>query len=140
RVAQRIEDRDARAHERSGFFRRQPVGNRRQRFLRCDHIFGVSAVVVDTRHLAMDAHGKVAASTLLAGEIVTTVPSHPNAITLVPGPDSCPQSIDAAGNLVTRHARVLQTWPDAVLYQHIAVADPARVHFDAHLPRPWFGN
>src|SRR5215470_15398486 len=87
-VAQRIEDRHARAHEWSGFLRRNLAGNHCQRFRRCDHVFGIATIEVDTGHLAIDAHGKIAAATFIAGEIVATVPADPDAIAGLKDPNS----------------------------------------------------
>jgi hypothetical protein len=47
--------------------------------------------------------------------------------------------IDAPGNLVARHSRILN-WPEPLLYERIAVADTAGFHLDAHLPTPGLWN
>src|SRR5262249_29901870 len=107
---------------------------------RCDHVFGVAAIVVDPGHLAIDAHREIAASTFIAGEVVAAVPADPDARAFLPRRDSRSESIDAAGHFVTRHTRILQARPEPILHHDVAVADSARVHLHAHLPRPWFGN
>ena len=48
--------------------------------------------------------------------------------------------IDAACNLVTRHARKLKPRPDTLLNEHIAVANATRLHFHANLPGAWLRN
>src|SRR5258708_12337668 len=90
-VAQGIEDRHARTHERSCFFRGYLVRNSRKCFRRCDHVFGVSAIIVDTRHLAINAHGQVAASPFLTHKIMAAIPPYPNGTARFPPADTPPK-------------------------------------------------
>src|SRR5260221_8304186 len=139
-VAQGIEDRHARTHERSCFFRGYLVRNSRKCFRRCDHVFGVSAIIVDTRHLAINAHGEVAASTFLTDKIMAAMPAYANGIARFPGGDTRSKSINAAGNFVTWDPRILQARPEPFFYHYITMADPAGFHLDTHLPGTGFGN
>src|SRR5262249_26920871 len=101
---------------------------------------GVAAIVVEPGHLALDTHGEIAAPTVIAHEIMATVPPYPDAIPLAYGRNSLAESIYAAGDFVTRHTRILQPRPESVFHHHVAMADPASFHFHTHLPRPWLGN
>src|SRR6185369_2592502 len=64
RVAQRVVNCDAGAHEWSGFFCWNFVRNRRNRICRRDHVFGVTSIEIDTSHFAIDTHREVSATTL----------------------------------------------------------------------------
>ena len=92
-----------------------------------------------TRHLAINTHGEIAASTFLAYEIMATMPAYANAIAFFLGADSHSKSINAAGNFMTRHTRILQTRPERFFYQHIAVADPQASTFTRTFPGPGSG-
>src|SRR5437870_3348873 len=68
RMAERIIDSNARAHEGPCFLRRQFIGDRSQSCRRCDHVLGIPAIEVETRDFAIDAHGEIAALALCADE------------------------------------------------------------------------
>src|SRR5262249_761758 len=127
-------------HEWPGFFRRYLVGNRRKCFRRCNHVFGVASIVVDTCHLAMNAHVEVTAAACLANEIMTAMPAYADALAFFPSCNSLTGSINPASNFVTWYPRILQAWPEPFLHQLIAVADSAGFHFYPHLSGAWFGN
>ena len=48
--------------------------------------------------------------------------------------------IDASGNFMARHARILKSRPLSFLDERVTVADTAGFHLDAHLPAPGLRN
>src|SRR5258708_30413380 len=110
-VGQGREDRPARTNERSCFFRGYLVRNSRKCFRRCDHVFGVSAIIVDTRHLAINAHGEVAASTFLTDKIMAAMPAYANGIARFPGGHTRSKSINATGHFVAWGPPTIQAPP-----------------------------
>ena len=133
-ITQRVVNRHARAHEWPGFFGRHFVRNPRQRFRRSDHVFGITAIVVDPGDLAINAHREITAPALVAGKIMSAVPADADALPCLPANHAVTERIDSAGDFMTRHARILKSWPQTFLDEHIAVANAACFHFHAHLP------
>src|SRR5439155_15667581 len=84
RIAQRVEDGNARAHEWPRVRRRQFIGNRRQCGCRRDHMLAVPAVEIDARDFAIDAHREITASTLFALKAMSTMPAHADALAVFP--------------------------------------------------------
>src|SRR5215469_12189419 len=82
------------------------------------------------------AQHEIAAAAGLAFETVPAMPADADPLSLLPQRDIGADLVDASGNLVTWHARILNSWPQAFFYQHVAVADAARVHLDTNLPAP----
>src|SRR5262245_46588438 len=138
RIAQSVENGDACTHERSGFFRRQIAGNRRQCSRGRNHVFLITAVKVDAGNFAFETHGKVAFSTLLAHEAVPTMPTDTNPLTSCPGRHVIAQRIDAPANFMTWNTRILKPRPETVFDEHVAVTDAAGLNFNANLPCAWF--
>src|SRR5207302_9339175 len=83
RIAQRVEHRNARAHERTGLLRRQFIRNRRHRFGGRNHVFGVTAVEIDAGDFAIRAHAEISATAFVANKIVSAVPADTNALALL---------------------------------------------------------
>src|SRR5205814_3147120 len=130
-----IVDRYARAHERTDFLRRQIIGDQRHRFRPDDQIIVIAAVEIDAGDFAIDAHGEIPAPALVANKAVTAVPAYSDSLAFRPLRDIASDRIDSTGNFMTRHTWILNSWPQAVLHQHIAVANATRFDFDANLPR-----
>jgi hypothetical protein len=68
------------------------------------------------------------------------MPANSSALTHRPLPDVTSERVYAAGDFMTRHARILESRPDTILDEHIAVANPACLHFYTNLPCARFGN
>jgi hypothetical protein len=68
------------------------------------------------------------------------VPAHTNALSDLPLRHIGADLIDAAGNLVSGNAGILNARPKTFFHQRIAVADAAGFDFDAHLPAPGLGS
>src|SRR5262249_24617950 len=110
----------------------QLIRHRGHRFRRRDQVLGITAVVADPgdlQHLAVD---EIAAPALLADEAVPAVPANADALAFLPVRDAGADRIDHAGNLVSRHARILQARPLPFLGEGVAVADPACFDSDAY--------
>src|SRR5437764_2510675 len=133
-MAQRVVDRDARTHKGTRFLGRQCFGKRREGFRPCDHVFGVSAVEVEARDLAMHAHGEVPAPALVADETMATMPADTHTLPWPPGSHIIADGIDVSGDFMTWHTWILQPRPETFFDKHVAVANAARLDFHAHLP------
>jgi hypothetical protein len=68
------------------------------------------------------------------------MPSHAYPLTGLPQRDIGADRIDAAGDLMAWHARILKSGPHAFLNQRVAVADAARFHLDANLAATRLGH
>src|SRR4030095_10788211 len=131
RIAERVVDSDARAHQRACFLRRQFIGNRGQRWRRCDHVLGISAVEIDGGDFAIDAHCEIAAQALFAHETISAMPAYADALTLFPFRDVAAHRIDASRDFMTRHTGILKPAPETLFDDHIAAANAATITFTA---------
>src|SRR6266516_3756259 len=84
RIAERVIDRDARAHERPRFLGWQFIRNCGERGRRCDHVFGISAIEIEARDFAIDTHCEIAVPALRADETMSAMPPHADALTFLP--------------------------------------------------------
>src|SRR5207237_1027747 len=116
-IAQRVVNRHARAHKRPGFFRRQFIGNRRQRGRRCDHILGIAAIEIDTGDFAIDAHRKVTAPALYTDKIMPPVPADANALTFFPICNAAANCIDMSRDFVSHAAAQWMAYNDQGVWQ-----------------------
>ena len=139
-IAERVVDRDARAHERSCFLGRQLTCNQGHCFRRCDHVLGISAIEIEASDFAIHAHGEITTPTRFAYETMSAVPAYADALTFFPLRHIAANRIDASGNFMTRHSWILQTGPKSLFDEHVAVANPARLHFHANLAGARLGN
>src|SRR5262245_56840906 len=112
RVSQRVVDSYSRAHKGPCFFCRQFIGNSGERCCRSNHVFGIAAVKIDASDFAIDAHREVTAPARLARETVSAVPADAHALSCLPCGHAVAQGVDASGDFVTRHARILKPGPD----------------------------
>src|SRR5437899_11536659 len=133
RIAERVTDSNARAHERPCFLRQQFIGNRRQSCRRCDHLLGVPAVKIEACDFAIGAHCKIAALALCADETMSAVPPHADPLTFLPFNNVAADRIDTSRDFMTRHPRILKPWPETLFDKQIAVANSACLHFHANL-------
>src|SRR6185503_13642888 len=132
-VAQRVVNRNTGAHEWSGFLRRNFVRDRRKGNGRCNHVLRIATIEIEPSHLAIDTHCEVAAAARIAHEAVITMPTNTNTLAHGPCGDVVADGIDASGDFVPRHTRILESRPDTVFDQHIAVANTAGFNLHAHL-------
>src|SRR5262249_16726128 len=108
RMAQRVVDRDARTHKGTRFRGRQCLGNRREGFRPCNHVFGVSAVEVEARDLALHAHGEVPAPALVADETMSPMPADAHTLPWPPRSNVVAHRIDVSCDFMTWHTWILQ--------------------------------
>src|SRR5262249_23700693 len=135
-VAQGVVGGDSGTEERAGLGRVEPIGDARHRLGRDDRVLSVAAVEGDTRHLAVLAVDEVSPPARPALETMTAVPTHPHAIADLPGADVGADRVDAASDLVARHARKPETGIAAQARDRVAVTDAAGFDFDADLSAP----
>jgi hypothetical protein len=136
-IPQGVEDRDASAKQRSSLVRRQIVGHQRDPFSGCNHVFRVASIKVNRGDLFNFAIDEVAAAAPLAYETMPAVPAHTNALTGPPKSYVGTNGIDAPGDLMPRHTRILNTRPESFFHQRIAVTDAARFYLDTNLATAW---
>jgi hypothetical protein len=107
RVSQRVIDRDPGTKERSRFIRGEIVRHERHRLGRCDHVFGVAAVEVNSRDLFELAVDEVATAAGVADKAVAAMPAHTDALSGFPLGDIGAYRIDATRNLVPWNTGIL---------------------------------
>jgi len=66
---------------------------------------------------------------------MSAVPAYADPLTFFPLRDFVADCIDASRNFMTRHTRKLKPRPETFFDDKIAVANTARFHFHANLPR-----
>src|SRR5262249_29660136 len=95
---------------------------------------------INSGDFAIQAHAEVTATTFIANEVVSAMPADTDAIAFFPIRDALAHCVDASGNFMTRNTRILKTRPQTFFDQHVAVTNPARFNFHAHLSRTGLGN
>ena len=133
RVPQGVERRDAGAHERRGLGRGQPVGDPGERARRHRDVVLVAAVMGDPRNPGAEAaEEEVAPAAGIAVTAMPAMPADPDAIADVPAEDIGADGVHDACDLMAGHTRVLDSGPEPILRQRVAVADPAGLDPHAH--------
>jgi hypothetical protein len=84
------------------------------------HILRITTVVGEPRDFPRHTIAKIAATTRNAGSILPAMPSHTNALPLLPSRDSRAHFIDRPGNFVPRRPRRRPPRPKPVF--HIVIA------------------
>jgi hypothetical protein len=64
---------------------------------------------------------------------MSAMPAYADALTLLPFNDISADRIDASADFMTRHTRILNSGPQTLFNEHVAVANAARLHFHADL-------
>src|SRR6185369_187246 len=93
RIPKRVENRNARAHERTRFLSGQFIWNRSQHCRRRNHVLGVPTVEVKPRDLSIDAHGEITAPAQVAYETVSAMPADADTLTFLPGSNTVTECI-----------------------------------------------
>ena len=132
-VAERVEGGDAGAHEGSGIDGRQFIGEQSGCGGWGDHVIGIAAVEGDTGDLVGFAGEEIAAAAGLAASTIAAVPADADALADGPGRGIGADGVDEADDFVSGNARILNPGEEAVLGEDVAVADAARLDFDADL-------
>src|SRR5207253_3606009 len=104
-----------------------------------DHVFGITAIEINPGDFPTYAHGKISAPASITDQIVSAVPADTHTVAFFPLSNIGADSIDAAGDFMSRHSRVLKSRPETLFNQSIAVTDSACFHFHANLPGGRFG-
>jgi hypothetical protein len=90
--------------------------------------------------LAVDAHREIPTPALFAHEAMSAMPTDADALPFFPFRDVTADCIDASRDFMTRHPGKLKPWPGTFFDENIAVANAARLHFDANLPNVRLGD
>ena len=102
RCAESIEGCDTGAHQGSGLFGPQRVGDMREGLDRRNHVWGITAVVTDPEDIENAAIDEIAAPAWIASEPVSTVPSDADSIANFPITCIFAERLDQPGNLMSR--------------------------------------
>src|SRR5205807_975683 len=132
-VAQGVVGGHARAEQRRRLGRLQLLGDARGRLAGDDEVLRVPAVEADAGDLRALAVDEEALAAGVADEAVAAVPADAGAVAFLPLRHLRAHRVDAAGDLVSRHARQGEPGEGAGLDEGVAVADAARLHLDADL-------
>jgi hypothetical protein len=73
-----------------------------------------SAVEIDARSFAIDAHCEIAALARCADEAMSAMPAHADALTFLPFNDVGADRIDATRDFTTRHTGILKSGPHSL--------------------------
>ena len=133
-IAQRVVNSDACAKQRGSLVGRQVIGNRGHGLGGRDHVFGVTAIEAEAGDLAKLAKKEVATAAGIAFEAVSAMPTYAHTLARLPVGYVRSNRVDAPGDLMPRHARILDSRPESFFHQSIAVADAACFDLDPHLP------
>src|SRR5262245_55386694 len=136
-AAEGVEGGDAGTHQRGGVGRGQVRGHECNCTGWGKHVFGISAVVGDTRCLGAHASEDLSAAAMVTIAAVAAVPSHADALARLPGGDSGPDRVDHSGHFVTWNAWILNARKEALFGDGIAMADTASLHLDSDGAGDW---
>src|SRR5205823_9820098 len=107
-VTQCVERCDSRAHQWRGLNGVQIVRHRRERFRRCDHVFGITAIERDSRRKQFHLAGKeIAAPTRIAMSAMRSVPPNAHPLPRFPIRNVAPDGINHADHLMAGNPRIL---------------------------------
>jgi hypothetical protein len=132
-VAKRIENRDAGTKQRRGLGGGEIIWDGGDGLGGRNHVFGVTAVMADAGNFSVLAENEIAAAAGIASETMAAVPSDADALAGFPVGDFRADSVDAAGDLVSGNAWILDARPMAFFYEDVAVADAAGFDFNPDL-------
>jgi hypothetical protein len=127
---------DAGAQQRRRLRGRDVIRDQHQRVGRRDHRLGVTAIVIDAGNPQVTAIHEIPAAAWLAPATMAAEPADTDTRPHRPADDAVADRVDHPSDFVPRHDRVGHGGKQPFLGDRIAVADAARLHFDAHFPRP----
>jgi hypothetical protein len=131
-VPKRIVGCDARTHQRCGVNGGKPFRDERKGSGGSNHILGIASVERNAGDLRRGLAGnEVSTAARIAMPAVSAVPAHTDPLARSPFGNACANFINDPGNLMPGNPRVLY-WPYSLLGYGVAVADAARLDFDAH--------
>jgi hypothetical protein len=139
-VAQRVERRDARAHQRRGFGGADVIGDRREACERHHDILLITAVHGNAGDLLVRTGDEAAAPARVAVAAICAEPSDADPLSCLPPWHVGADRVDDAGDLVSGHARIGDAWPVSFFCQRIAVTQAARLHLDTDFARTRLRN
>ena len=134
-ISQGVERRQPGAHQRRGGAGRQFIRKPCDRAHRRDHVFAVTTIKTDAGHLVRFTSEQIPASARVTSPAVAAVPSDTDPLAGRPADDTFANGINCPGDFVARNARVLNSGPEAFLYERIAVTNAARRDFDSNSSR-----
>ena len=79
-------------------------------------MFGVTAIERNSgREQRYISRKEIAAPAMVAVSAVSTMPANPNPLTILPWLHSFTDKIDNSDDFMSRHTRILNTWPRSIL-------------------------
>ena len=103
-LAQSVERRDARTHQRGGVDVGKVVRDPGERFCGRNHVFGVATVVGDAGYLPVLARDEVSSPARLTREIAAPEPADADAVAGLPCGDAFADGVDGARDFVAGRA------------------------------------
>ncbi|SPE28870.1 hypothetical protein SBA2_410053 [Acidobacteriia bacterium SbA2] len=139
-VPQRVVGGNSGAQQWCSFDVAQTVRYRRQGLDGSHHELLVPTVIADARDFHIAAIAEVSAPAGVARSVMAAVPAHANTLALLPGGNTRTEFINNARDLVPGNSGILNAWPQAILGEHVTVADPTGLHLDAYVTCAGRGN
>ena len=133
-AAQRVERRDAGAHQRRRLLRRKTVRHPRQRPDTADEVIRVAAVGGHARDRLVLTVDQVAAPARVAVAAVAAEPADADPLADVPPAHAVADRVDDTCDFVSGYNRKRHAGEVPVLRVRVAVADTAGLHLDANFP------
>src|SRR4051812_35973480 len=96
--------------------------------------------MADAGNLLFFAKDEISPAARFANKAMPAMPAHADSLPDLPTRDVRAQRVNFPGDLMSRDAWKLQPRPEAILHQHVAVANAAGFDFDPHLARSWLRN
>src|SRR5262249_54031277 len=90
--------------------------------------------------LLVAAEDEISAAAILAGKAMPAMPADADTLPYLPVRHVCAHCINASGNLVTGHPRVLNSRPVSFFDQRVAMTNAAGFHLDPNLCAVRAGN
>src|SRR5271166_3522893 len=125
-----IEDCQPSAHQGTGLRKTQIIGNRGDVERWGDHVFLVTAILINAGYGGERAKNIGATHTLVTMAAGREQPLHADAVPDLGPSDAFADLIDHSGDFVARHTRIGRKWKISKKHIEIAVAYATGMHFD----------
>ena len=100
----------------------------------------IAAVIADAGNFQIAAIAKISAPALATGVVLPAMPTDADPLPLLPRGNIFTDFIDDARHFVSGNAGILNSGPQSLFREYVAVANATGLHLDAHMPCSWFGN
>lgn len=136
-VPQRVECREACAHQRGRLNGRQVLWHERNCTGGGDQELPIAAVIRDAGDLTAHAGEELSTATVIAIPAIAAIPADSHLLARLPSCDTGAERIDHPGHFMAGNPGVLKSWENPLFRDRIAVADAASLHLTPHQPGDW---